>query len=393
MNKKNLILAVLVLVVILVALVLIRPKTAAYAVTYECSDGYNIKAEMTESEAVVTLPGGESFELERVKNASGNRYRSSDGLNEFWDQDGEAILRVGEDISFDSCIEKNSEDLASDLGNRSNWSRFVSETLAGDFRFAIEHPEKVRAKKISDGVKFNYSSKKTGEFDINITVTDSTVDETTLSQAGIEDVEKIIFAGKDAYNYVNEDGYLVLAIVLDDKTSAEVTYKVSGTTEVEQAVGEMLSSLIFGSSTEIVESAEESVSTVAIALLKPATGTPTNGCDDVVLVDRSILPTTDSLSAAISLLFSLDTLEFPEGSNFIPKTTDTLKFSNATLVGNQANIYLTGQLSGIAGVCDNPRAQIQIEETAKQINGVESVQLYLNGQAVDNLYEAEGARG
>jgi spore germination protein GerM len=120
---------------------------------------------------------------------------------------------------------------------------------------------------------------------------------------------------------------------------------------------------------------------VKIALLN-TTGEGTGkkrGCDTVVLVSRTVPQSPAPLAAALKALF----VE-PEGSqpdteyNFIARTKSTLTFDRATITSGTANIYLKGSLSGLAGVCDDPRAAIQIEETALQFPTVKKVQLYLN---------------
>ena len=122
-------------------------------------------------------------------------------------------------------------------------------------------------------------------------------------------------------------------------------------------------------------------SQIKIALLDTTgNGTGTSrGCDNINLVTRSVATTTAPLTSALAALFAE-----PEGSqpsatyNFIARTKSTLKFDHATVVNGTANIYLTGSLSGLAGVCDDPRAAIQLEETALQFPTVKKVQLFLN---------------
>lgn len=105
------------------------------------------------------------------------------------------------------------------------------------------------------------------------------------------------------------------------------------------------------------------------------------GCDKVTMVTRTVPQSNTPLADAIKALFAE-----PEGTqpdtdyNFIARTKSTLKFDKATITNGTANIYLTGSLSGLAGVCDDPRAQIQLEETALQFPNVTKVQLYLNNQ-------------
>ncbi len=105
------------------------------------------------------------------------------------------------------------------------------------------------------------------------------------------------------------------------------------------------------------------------------------GCDRVVKISYDIPATTTPLTAALRALFNEDRELILGSFNFLARTNDTLKFERASVTNGTAHIYLTGNLSGLAGICDDPRAQIQIEETALQFGTVQRVQLYLNGQA------------
>lgn len=129
------------------------------------------------------------------------------------------------------------------------------------------------------------------------------------------------------------------------------------------------------------ESGTAKFTQVKIALLD-TTGNGTGksrGCDTVNMVTRTVSETTAPLTAALTALFA-EPAGTAGGStyNFIANTKSTLKFDRVTITNGTANIYLTGSLSGLAGVCDDPRAQIQLEETALQFATVKNVQLYLN---------------
>jgi hypothetical protein len=121
---------------------------------------------------------------------------------------------------------------------------------------------------------------------------------------------------------------------------------------------------------------------IKIALLD-TTGSGTGksrGCDTVVMVSRTASKSSGVLDAALKALFAEPvTTQQPDTEyNFIARTNSTLKYDHATIENGTANIYLTGSLSDLAGVCDDPRAAIQIEETALQFPTVKKVQLYLN---------------
>lgn len=128
-------------------------------------------------------------------------------------------------------------------------------------------------------------------------------------------------------------------------------------------------------------------SSIMLAMLdtEQTTTGPSRGCDKVVMVSQQIPSTSAPLTAALNALFAISTTTVNGWFNFIPRTSGTLQFDHATVVNGTANIYLTGSLSGLAGVCDDPRTEIQIEETAKQFSTVQNVQLYLNNTAVSTL--------
>lgn len=125
------------------------------------------------------------------------------------------------------------------------------------------------------------------------------------------------------------------------------------------------------------------VSEVKIALLdneRTSGSKIERGCDLVTFTTRQITPTTMPLSAAMKELFAIDKTEVDGYYNFLANTTSTLSFDKAEVVNGVARIYLKGKLSGLAGVCDDPRAQAQIEETALQFPSVKKVEIYLNGE-------------
>lgn len=128
-------------------------------------------------------------------------------------------------------------------------------------------------------------------------------------------------------------------------------------------------------------------SSVLLAMLdtEHVSNGPSRGCDTVVMVSQQIPSTTAPLTAAMNALFAISTTSVQGWFNYIPRTSATLTFAGATVVNGTANIYLSGSLSGLAGVCDDPRTEIQIEETAKQFPTVQQVQLYLNNQPVNTL--------
>lgn len=130
------------------------------------------------------------------------------------------------------------------------------------------------------------------------------------------------------------------------------------------------------------EAAPPTVDTVSLAMLEVGDDGEGErfGCDHLAFVEREVAPTASPLSSAMQELFSIATTSVNGHYNFIANTNDTLTFQRATVVDGVASVYLTGELSGLVGVCDDPRARIQIEQTALQFEAVDEVQIYLNDE-------------
>jgi hypothetical protein len=101
------------------------------------------------------------------------------------------------------------------------------------------------------------------------------------------------------------------------------------------------------------------------------------GCgDSLVPVTRTIKKTAAPLTAALREL-----LLTPQRSDETPKLENfwkgrRLKVNAVSLRNNTATIQISGELF-VAGVCDIPRIQAQVEETAKQFPNVKRVKVFL----------------
>ncbi|MFA6354634.1 MAG: hypothetical protein WCX12_03055 [Candidatus Paceibacterota bacterium] len=126
---------------------------------------------------------------------------------------------------------------------------------------------------------------------------------------------------------------------------------------------------------------------IKIAVLDPEekTNGKSVGCDHLVLIDRNIPKTDQILNATLKNLFALDDEKVDGWFNIVARVNETLKFDRAAIENGAAKIYLTGSFPTgyLYGVCDDPRLQIQIEETAFQFSSVKSVETYLNGKIID----------
>lgn len=117
---------------------------------------------------------------------------------------------------------------------------------------------------------------------------------------------------------------------------------------------------------------------------------PVRGCDEVVFIQEVVPKTSIPLTVALKTLFGYEQSEVGGYDNFIARVNDNLSFERAEVVNGTAKIYLTGQLTGLAGVCDDPRAKIQIEETALKFDTVDRVELYLNGTKTELQPNGQG---
>jgi hypothetical protein len=193
-------------------------------------------------------------------------------------------------------------------------------------------------------------------------------------------------------------------VALDERTVAHVTASVVGvdTARYERTIDVLRRTLRVvdaerrpsGTTVQPADSVQ-----VTLALLRRPTGPPERGCDDVVRILRRVPSTgpADStraarLETALRALFALEADSLDGAFHFLARTTETLSLDSTSVVDGTAHIYLRGTLTGLRGVCDHPRARIQIEETARALPFVDRVVLYRNGRRTDLTPGGRGAR-
>lgn len=127
------------------------------------------------------------------------------------------------------------------------------------------------------------------------------------------------------------------------------------------------------------------ITSVKITMLDVDGTTPGKhiGCGDtVVMVDRTIPPTTAPLSAAIREQLSIHDQFYGQSGLQNAIYRSTLQFVSASIVNGHATINLTGTIR-TGGLCDAPRVAAQFEETALQFSTVTSVTTYVNGVEIN----------
>lgn len=282
----------------------------------------------------------------------------------------------------------------------------VTSEGANRIKFMLLGPDNEPATEITDGFIFTVYRNPSAIADNAQAYAEALVADIKQDPTGREKLsepERREVAGMEAWRYrmrtVLGTVATVYAFVPEQGRAYKVTYSISGT-GYENIVNTMLASLSFFSD-EPERNDAPVYTSVDIALLDyPGSSglyeRESNGekvaCDRVVFIEREIEPTTSPLTVAMNLLFSLDQTEVEGWQNFIARTNETLSFERARvlLTTGVASIYLSGRLSGLAGVCDNPRARTQIIQTALQFPDIEEVHLYLNGERTDLQPDGRG---
>lgn len=106
------------------------------------------------------------------------------------------------------------------------------------------------------------------------------------------------------------------------------------------------------------------------------------GCgDSLISVNHSIAKTAAPLTAAVREL-----LATPEHADGTPQLENfwkgrQLRVQSVALRSGTATIRITGELA-VAGICDEPRIESQIEATAKQFSTVKRVKVFVNNRTL-----------
>jgi hypothetical protein len=220
--------------------------------------------------------------------------------------------------------------------------------------------------------------------------------------AVLDPVRRDSFRGRPSRTWVQESAMggpvTHRMTALGTTAVAEVSWSTAGADPQnhETTIGSMLRSLRFEpapASRPADASGSDSVR-VSLALLREPDGSPERGCDDLAWTDRRVLPDDASraarLEAALRALLALDADSVDGYRHFLARTNETLTLDSVSLRGDTAAVYLRGRLSGLRGVCDHPRARIQLDETARRFAFVDTVRFVRNGSATDLMPDGRG---
>jgi hypothetical protein len=106
-------------------------------------------------------------------------------------------------------------------------------------------------------------------------------------------------------------------------------------------------------------------------------------------VDRIIPATNAPLRASLNELLSIREQYYGQSGLYNALYQSTLKTEGINIVGDKATINLSGRVV-LGGVCDNPRFEAQIKETALQFSTVKDVAVFINGVALEKILSEKG---
>jgi Sporulation and spore germination len=107
---------------------------------------------------------------------------------------------------------------------------------------------------------------------------------------------------------------------------------------------------------------------------------PKIGCGDSAVGVVRVVPATKApLTAALNELLSLHDQNYGQSGLYNSLYQSHLRLESVAIAGGVATIKLTGTLL-LGGVCDDPRVDAQLTNTALQFSTVHSVDISLNGK-------------
>lgn len=131
--------------------------------------------------------------------------------------------------------------------------------------------------------------------------------------------------------------------------------------------------------------APQTVKIFLIALEDNGQSGPLVGCgDSVVSVTVTIPPTQGVLRAALEKLLSAKEQFYGESGFYNALYQSDLELTNVTIDQGKAIIHLTGTVM-LGGVCDSPRFEAQIEQTALQFSTVSNVEVFIDDIPLEDV--------
>lgn len=262
----------------------------------------------------------------------------------------------------------------------------ISSPQAGITRYRYVGPNNEPNTQITDGYTITIEAQPTSKTSLEDVVTERIEANANPQRATVAGREALVYVTESAlqnkpitnYALLPDNGYAYyistnLSPANDKEYENTVTTIINTLEFLDQATAESLQA-------RIIPIAMLDYGAVGDQYIRESSGKE-RGCDNVVLIEHILpAPTAAPLTASLQQLFAYERDTVGGWQNFIASQNQTLSFDRATISNGTAEIYLTGALGPLGGVCDNPRAAIQIEETALAYDSVNSVEIYLNDE-------------
>jgi spore germination protein GerM len=127
----------------------------------------------------------------------------------------------------------------------------------------------------------------------------------------------------------------------------------------------------------------EPVTVFLVAVGDAGQNGPRIGCDDsVVPVEQTAVAGESPVATALNTLLALPQRPAEDPDLYSALAQSSFTVEEVQVEDGHAEIYLEGQLR-LAGVCDEPRVVAQLQHTTLQFDAIDSVDLYLNGQPLE----------
>lgn len=131
--------------------------------------------------------------------------------------------------------------------------------------------------------------------------------------------------------------------------------------------------------------AEQTVKIFLIALEDNGQSGPLVGCGDSVVPATVTIPRTQGvLRAALQKLLSTKEQFYGESGLYNALYQSDLELESVAIDQGKAIIHLTGTVM-LGGVCDSPRFEAQIEQTALQFSTVSNVEVFINDIPLEDV--------
>ena len=113
------------------------------------------------------------------------------------------------------------------------------------------------------------------------------------------------------------------------------------------------------------------------------------GCDDsLVGITREIPSSSDPIQGALEALLAIPGPDFGESGLSTALHDWNVTVDSVTVENGLATVEMSGEIS-IAGVCEVPRIQYQLERTVLQFPEVDDVEIYINGELLDDILSSQ----